>query len=152
MGELQFGRILEAYEKCTYTYQEISTFMLKLMVLPQSTPEDERIFSKVIRNSTKVQNKLFFVKIALKLLLPTSRVDPLFANIEEYLDPNPYLGYRFEKKLRDLKSGGKFMDEEERKLRLRCKRFLVVLLAQLKQRLPDNISVLKSASLLSVDR
>ena len=39
------------------TYQEISTFMLKLMVLPQSTPEDERIFSKVIENSMKLQNK-----------------------------------------------------------------------------------------------
>ena len=78
-------------------------------------------------------------------------MDPLFTNIEEYFDPIPYLGYRFEKKSRDLKSSGKLMDEEERELRLRCKRFLVVLLAQLKQRLPDNIRILKSASLLSVD-
>ena len=40
------------------SYKELSTFMLKLTALPQSTAEVERTFSKLNNNKTKLRNKL----------------------------------------------------------------------------------------------
>ncbi|KAK4319067.1 hypothetical protein Pmani_009961 [Petrolisthes manimaculis] len=40
------------------SYKEVSTFMLKIMALPQSTAEVERTFSKLNNNKTKLRNKL----------------------------------------------------------------------------------------------
>ena len=39
------------------SYKELSTFMLKLTALPQSTAEVERTFSKLNNNKTKLRNK-----------------------------------------------------------------------------------------------
>lgn len=113
--------------------------------------------NKLFESNTADQTKLFhdlsllIRSIASKLILPTSRVDPLVSSIEEYLDPAPYLGYRFERKVKDLKDIGKLTCEREKTLRSRCQRFLMEVLKQLKQRLPENISILKNSSLLSVE-
>lgn len=57
--------------------------------------DDIQRVNKVFESSNADQTKLFddltllIKSIASKLILPTSRVDPLVSNIEEYLDPSP---------------------------------------------------------------
>ncbi|KAH8008740.1 hypothetical protein HPB51_003387 [Rhipicephalus microplus] len=82
-----------------------------------------------------------------KVSLPTSRYDVLTVNINEYLDPNPYFGHRFETALRDAC----LPRDDENERRLRARRFIVELFNQLRQRLPENIQCLQNASLLSVE-
>ncbi|KAH8026460.1 hypothetical protein HPB51_020570 [Rhipicephalus microplus] len=84
---------------------------------------------------------------AAKVSLPTSRYDVLTVNINEYLDPNPYFGHRFETALRDAC----LPRDDENELRLRARRFIVELFNQLRQRLPENIQCLQKASLLSIE-
>lgn len=84
---------------------------------------------------------------AAKVSLPTSRYDVLTVNINEHLDPNPYFGHRFETALRDAC----LPRDDEKELRLRCRRFIVELFNQLRQRLPENIQCLQKTSLLYVE-
>nr|XP_039247932.1 uncharacterized protein LOC120325836 [Styela clava] len=88
--------------------------------------------------------------IAKKLVSPTCNIDLLNSNIEEYLDPKPYLGYRFEWKIQDLKKQNKLTNTDETCIRKRCCDFLLALHKQLKQRLPDNLKVLQNISCFSV--
>lgn len=61
------------------------------------------------------------------------------------MNPKPYLGYRFEKEISNLKT------EEEKSLRKRCIHFLIELQKQFQQRLPKNIKIiLEKMSILSV--
>ena len=83
-------------------------------------------------------------------MLPSYNIDVLKCNIEEYLDPRPYLAYRFEAKITELKNMCKITREEEICIRERCKKFLLCLFKQLKQRLPENIEILRTVSILSV--
>ena len=39
---------------------------------------------------------LIFKSIFSKLVIPTCMADPLNCNIDDYLNPRPYLGYLFE--------------------------------------------------------
>lgn len=89
--------------------------------------------------------------ISKKLVLPSCKVDPLLNSIEDYLDPKPYLGHSFEKKVEQLRKDEKISVYEEQGIRERCKSFLFSFFKQLKQRLPENIGILKKISLLSVD-
>ncbi|KAH8018853.1 hypothetical protein HPB51_012807 [Rhipicephalus microplus] len=84
---------------------------------------------------------------AAKVSLPTSRYDVLTVNINEYLDPNPYFGHRFETALRDAC----LPRDDENELRLCARRFIVELFNQLRQRLSKNIQCLQKASLLSAE-
>ncbi|KAH7964029.1 hypothetical protein HPB51_027729 [Rhipicephalus microplus] len=84
---------------------------------------------------------------AAKVSLPTSRYDLLTVNINEYLDPNPYFGHRFETALRDAC----LPRDDKNELRLRSRQFIVELFNQLRQRLPENIQCLQKASLLSLE-
>ncbi|TGZ50748.1 Zinc finger protein [Temnothorax longispinosus] len=90
-------------------------------------------------------------EISKKLVLPSCKVDPLLSSIDDYLDPKPYLGYSFEKKIEQLRKDGKINACDEQGIRERCKSFLLNLFKQLKQRLPENVAILKKISLLSVD-
>jgi len=83
-------------------------------------------------------------------VLSTCKVDPLLSSIEDYLDPKPYLGHSFEKKVEQLRKDGKINVHDEKGIRERCKSFLLGLFKQLK-RLPENVVILKKISLLSVD-
>ncbi|KAH8029430.1 hypothetical protein HPB51_000348 [Rhipicephalus microplus] len=58
-----------------------------------------------------------------KVSLPASRYDMLTVNINEHLDPNSYFGHWFETALRDAS----FPSDDEKELRLRCRRFIVEL-------------------------
>ncbi|KAH6926260.1 hypothetical protein HPB50_015935 [Hyalomma asiaticum] len=65
--------------------------------------------------------------------------------------PKPYLGYSFEKHVDDMKKTGLAADEEEN-LRKRCTKFILVLIEQIRQRLPDNIEILRKVSQLAVEK
>ncbi|GCB85663.1 hypothetical protein scyTo_0026305, partial [Scyliorhinus torazame] len=58
--------------------------------------------------------------------------------IENHLNPKPYLGYEYEKMLSECN----FSVISETRIRERCTNFVVELLKQLRQRLPDNVGVL----------
>ena len=85
------------------------------------------------------------------LVLPTSRFNFLFDNVEEYLNTKPYLGYRFEKKIESLIADKLMTKSKEIGLRKTCQKFSLALFKQLQQRLLDNIATLKNISLFSVN-
>ena len=62
------------------------------------------------------------------------------------------MGYRCEKKIRDLSEDNKLSKQEKKAIRDRCQKFLLSLYKQLKQRLPDNIKTLQKISVLSFDK
>ncbi len=80
-------------------------------------------------------------------------MDPLVSNIEEFLDQRPNLGYRFEKKIAEMRIEKKITQDDENNLRNRSQHFLLCLFKQLKQRLPlpDNLNLLKNISLFSIE-
>ena len=69
------------------------------------------------------------------------RDDVIKDNIDDYLDPNPYLGYRFENKIKEMKENNTINKAEETTLRDRCWISMLVLVKQIKQRLPDNMKI-----------
>ncbi|KAH6945410.1 hypothetical protein HPB50_008362 [Hyalomma asiaticum] len=80
-----------------------------------------------------------------------AQLDVYTTKVEDYLDPKPYLGYSFEKHVDDMKKTGLAADEEEN-LRKRCTKFILVLIEQIRQRLPDNIEILRKVSQLAVEK
>lgn len=86
------------------------------------------------------------------MTLPTVKVDILTTKIEDYLDPHQYLGYEFENKVRASLENKSLDKEKEKQLRDRCIQFVVKLIAELRQRLPDNIDILQKTDLLSVSK
>ena len=77
-----------------------------------------------------------------KVIIPGRRIIEA-GDIERFLDPNCYLGYEFEKYMKEAK----FRDESE--IRKRCIEFVVVLVKELQHRLPDNVKVLRLMSTMS---
>ena len=67
--------------------------------------------------------------------------------MDDYLCSRAYLGYKFETKLADLQQKGMPI-EQLNCIRDRCFQFTVALIKQLRQRLPDNIEVLRKIALL----
>ncbi|MPC65618.1 hypothetical protein E2C01_059756 [Portunus trituberculatus] len=100
-------------------------------------------FEAEVQDPTKLLSDLLHLidSMKSKVLIPgkTLKAGEL---IESYLDPRPYLVYEFEKM-----SECKFPHEKE--IRHRCAGFVVELIKQLQQRLPDNVQVLQSMSFLS---
>ncbi|KAH8023745.1 hypothetical protein HPB51_016484 [Rhipicephalus microplus] len=71
--------------------------------------------------------------------------------VEDYLDPKPYLGCSFEKHVDDMKKTRLATDEEEN-LSKRCTKFILALIEQIRQRLPDNIDIPRKVSQLAVEK
>lgn len=94
---------------------------------------------------------LLINSISKMIILPAYNIDPIKNDIEPYLDQNPYLGYAFENKIRELTEQEIITSVEEKNLRCRCKNFLFALYKQIKQRLPDNIHILEKINLFSID-
>lgn len=89
--------------------------------------------------------------LAQRVVVAGCRADLLKVNIRDYLHPRPHLGYLFEDKMRQLRSEREpvISVDEEMVIRKRCVDFLVTLVSQLQQRLPDNVEVLEKVSMLS---
>ncbi|CAG5054013.1 unnamed protein product [Parnassius apollo] len=86
-----------------------------------------------------------------KVTLPTHKIDIFTQNIRDYLDQRCYLGFRFEKHIQEMKEKG-FPREEEEVLRNRCIQFIVCLIDEIKNRLPENITLMKQISRISVEK
>ncbi|MGL5028976.1 MAG: hypothetical protein ACRC6C_02580 [Wolbachia pipientis] len=94
-------------------------------------------------DSTKLLNDLLLLLEGLirKVVIPTRKLDAVSSNIRDYLDPKPYLGYAFEEKIRELQNEGKICLIDEQNLRQRSVDFIISLVQQIRQRLPENINV-----------
>ena len=127
-------------------------FLLFLHPILKEIQQVNKSFESENPDKAKLLEDLTFLikSYGQKLVLPSHHIDVLNCNVQEYLDPKPYLGYRFESKITELNSAGKLKNGEELVIRDRCKNFLLSLFNQLKQRLPENIEILKTASVLSV--
>jgi hypothetical protein len=68
--------------------------------------------------------------------------------IESFVVHDSYLGYLFETKINEMKQS-RFKDDVL--LRNRCIQFLIKLIKEITQRLPDNVDVLKQISVFSVN-
>ncbi len=152
-------KIMSTSEKC-YTAQILyemyndnknMVYLLFLHPILVQVQEVNKIFESNTADKTKLFEDLLIKSIAHMLVLPTSRMDPLVSNIEEFLDPRPNLGYRFKKKIAEMRIEKKITQDDENNLRSRSPHFLLCLFKQLKQRLPDNLNVLKNISLFSVE-
>lgn len=104
-------------------------------------------FEAAVSDPTKLLNDLVNLinSLCLKILVPGKKFDEKTV-IEHHLDPKPYLGFEFEEKMKEYK----LSEEDKMCIRGRCINFVVELIKQLRQRLPENLSVLKSMSRLSV--
>lgn len=127
-------------------------YLLFLQPILSELQSVNKAFQSEKNNHVKLLNDLTIVIQGIaKLVLPSYKIDPLVNSIDDYLNPNPYLGHSFEKKIEQLKKDGKINVHDEQVVRERCKSFLVSLFKQLKQPLLENVIILKKISLLSVD-
>ncbi|KAH9367007.1 hypothetical protein HPB48_000053 [Haemaphysalis longicornis] len=89
-----------------------------------------------------------------KVVIPTEQTDVLTCRLEDHLNPKPYLGYLFETYVDNVKAqktdGVSLAHEAVR--RENCIRFITTLVDQIRQRLPDNITVLQKTSLIGRKR
>ena len=74
----------------------------------------------------------------------------MITKVDDFLNPKPYLGHQFETKVAEMKSQGTLINTEENDIRIRCSNFLIALI-KLKQRLSENIKILKDMSYFSVN-
>lgn len=79
-------------------------------------------------------------------------MDVLTSRLEDHLNPKPYLGYLFETYVDNMKAWKTdgFSLADEAVMRESCIRFITTVVDQIRQRLPDNITVLQKTSLSSV--
>lgn len=84
-----------------------------------------------------------------RIIVIGSKENMLTVNIKNYLHPKPYLGFTFEEKMREARSCKLLNVDEEMTIRSRCINFVATLVTNLQLRLPDNIEVLQSITLLA---
>lgn len=83
-------------------------------------------------------------------MTPCCKEDLLKVNIKEYLNPNSYLGYEFEERLKIIRN--KISTDTEKVIRRICVNFIVCLVTQLQSRLPSNLNILKNISIFSPEK
>ncbi|XP_053947696.1 uncharacterized protein LOC128856421 [Anastrepha ludens] len=108
-----------------------------------------KCFQSNSTNATKLLNDLILAISSLKqkIISPDSEIDIINDDqFEKHVQTDLYLGYDFEKEIKALS-----IKEEEKNLRECCTGFVVELVKQLKQRLPDNFNILKQIDAFSVE-
>ncbi|XP_070135675.1 uncharacterized protein [Drosophila bipectinata] len=68
--------------------------------------------------------------------------------LEDHADSTMLLGYEFEREIYSLQID----DEVKKEIRAQCSTFVIELIKQLKQRLPENFKILKNIDLFSVEK
>ncbi|CAK1597250.1 unnamed protein product [Parnassius mnemosyne] len=124
-------------------------YLLYLLPILDEVQRVNKNFESNDRDPTKLLNDLVELveSVARRIILPIAQIDVLTAtNLESYLDPSPYMGYGFELKLTEYE----LLPEAERNLRHRCKQFTLKLIQEMRSRLPTNITILRTMSMLSV--
>ncbi|KAH0563699.1 hypothetical protein KQX54_004773 [Cotesia glomerata] len=85
-----------------------------------------------------------------KITLPTQRVNIFTQKIQDFVDRTCYLGYKFESFMSGMVAKG-FDKNQEIIIRERCIQFVVDLINQIKERLPENLSIMQKINRISVD-
>jgi hypothetical protein len=123
------------------------TFIYDIVQLVQKT---NKIFESRSADPTKLLQDLkqLYVNIVSKIVTPgrLHRIDLLNDNFENYIDPNPYLGFAFENSCTQISATDKST------IKSRCISFLTQLSKELRNRLPDNIKILEKMNLFAVDQ
>jgi len=127
------------------------------------------IFLEPILNETQSVNKAFQTNnadhakllndltiliqgLAQRIVRTGCKENLLNINVKDYLHPHPYLGYNFEEKMKEARKNNSLTVDDEMKIRTRCIDFIIALVSQLQQRLPDNIDILLNISLFSPEK
>lgn len=142
-------------ERC-YTAETLHAMFLDkenyvLLTFLKPILKEVQLVNKNFEAETQDPTKLFkdlmhlIDSLCSKVVIPGKRV-LVDTVIENYISPRPYLGYECEKELRE----NNFPVAIEIRIRERCTKFMVELVKQLRQRLPENVGVLQSMSMLSV--
>ena len=119
-----------------YSDEKNLAFLLFLHPVLDEVQRINKIFESRTADKSKLFNKLTLLikSIGNKLKLPSSAVDVLTCDIEEHLDPKPYLGYKIENKFEELKSKGLItIEEEEMNNRHHSQQFFLHLFKQMKK-------------------
>lgn len=111
-----------------------------------------KLFESKDADHSKLYNELINLIDTLvdMITLPTQKVDIFTQNIQDFIDMKCYLGYRFETHLTTMKNKGLPPDQEQ-VIRTRCIEFIVCLIQELKNRLPENLKLMKSIQRISVE-
>ncbi|CAH1109742.1 unnamed protein product [Psylliodes chrysocephalus] len=123
------------------------TFIYPILSIVQKTNKQ---FESATADPTKLLSDLknFYASIVTMIVNPTAKIDiyDLNVNIDNYLDPNPYLGFVFENACHINGIG----IEDKAVLKDRCTAFLIKLAKEMRNRLPDNLKTLEKMNFLSV--
>lgn len=84
--------------------------------------------------------------LCLRIVIPQPRMEFETINVREYMSLSPYLGYLFEKELTECTR----RNDEKKTIKKRCVDFIIKLIHELQQRLPENMKVLKNSMCMSV--
>ena len=135
-----------------YNDEKNLAYLLFLHPILKSVQHVNKLFESKNIEKVKLLDELIllFETTGKRLVLRTFQGDLFNCTIEEFLYPKPYLGYQVESKIKELRAARLLSNDEEVHLRKRCQNFCLVLFKQSKQRLPENLEILRNVSLFSV--
>lgn len=130
-------------------YNDETNYLYLIFLKPvlQEVQRVNKKFESKSQDPTKLLSDLILLikSLCSKITIPGFQLDVVNSKVEDHLHPHPYLGFECETKL----SSSKLSVSEVKQLRQRCVQFLLELIKQLRQRLPENIKVLQDMSLFS---
>lgn len=86
-----------------------------------------------------------------QVVLYSEEFDPLLSPLTPFLIPTPYFSYDFEEYIKLKLNEGSINDEMQKIIRKNCQLFVIELVNQLRQRLPDNMNSLEKINFFSVE-
>ena len=112
-----------------------------------------KMFESKNKNHVKLCGELtnLIDMLVSKVTLPTNNINIFTQNIRDFLDQTCYLGFRFEKQILEMREKG-LPREDEEKVRDRCIKSIVSLIEEIKNRLPENLTLMKKISRRSVQQ
>lgn len=111
-----------------------------------------KLFESKDADHTVLYNELICLinMLVNKITLPGRKIDIFKQKIQDFVDPKCYLGHRFERKICEMKEKGLPASEEEA-VRSRCIQFIVKLIEEIKNRLPENLTIMQTINKISVN-
>lgn len=133
-----------------YNDEQNLAYLLFLRPLLGEIQRVNKMFESENVDPTKLGKELLLLITLLgKIIILLSFNFKHLTDFTSHLNPKPYLGFGFENKVEDLKKSNKISCDQENQLRQRCKNFLISIVKQLQQRLPDNIEILEQVEMFS---
>ncbi|XP_011874971.1 PREDICTED: uncharacterized protein LOC105565955 [Vollenhovia emeryi] len=126
-------------------------YLLFLQPILEEAQKVNKVFQTNGNDPVKLLKSLTLLiqGLAKRIVVSGLKENLLTVNVNNHLHPKPYLGYTFEEKMRQARSSKLLNVDDEMAIRLRCISFVATLVSNLQLRLPDNIEVLQSVSLLA---